>query len=288
MVLAGTNFKTTDLQINQAIKQAINSDPVLSKLLSANDGPANTLVVTSLIDGTQTTANLAVTVTMPTSVTSVDLAGAIAAGLVPAGSTDAALITALGVAKAAFDVKGDYVTQFAEAGATGGNTVLTGANSTSSSDNTVTPGVGNDVIVLGTTVGTDALTSSNEVVVYSGTFGNDTIVNFAATGLGVDKLNFSALNGASANFGSLSADKSIVVGAATATALTAVQIAALFTDSATAINHVYVAVDSNNIGSIWQVADAAGVAAGSVTATLVGSIDLADTSWAAITAANFV
>ena len=288
VVLAGTNFKTSDLQINQAIKQAINSDPVLSKLLVATDGPANTLVVTSLIDGTQTTANLAVTVTMPTSVTSVDLAGAIAAGLVPAGSTDAALITALGVAKAAFDLKGDYVTQFAEAGALGGNTVLVGAPSTSSSDNTVTPGVGNDVIVLGTTVGTDALTSSNEVVVYSGSFGNDTIVNFAATGLGVDKLNFSALNGTAANFGSLSADKSIVVGAATATALTATQIAALFTDSATAINHVYVAVDANNIGSIWQVADAAGVAAGSVTATLVGSIDLADTSWAAITAANFV
>jgi hypothetical protein len=41
----------TDLQINQAIKKAINSDPVLSKLLEAVDGPANTLVVRSLIDG---------------------------------------------------------------------------------------------------------------------------------------------------------------------------------------------------------------------------------------------
>jgi hypothetical protein len=81
---------------------------------------------------------------------------------------------------------------------------------------------------------------------------------------------------------SLSLDKSIVIAAPTAagaTVLTAAQIAALFTDSATAINHVYVAVDSTNIGSVWQVADAAGVAAGNVVATLVGSIDLADTAW---------
>ncbi len=290
-VVPGTGYKTTDLELNQAIKAVINGDPVLSKLLVANDGPANTLIVTSLIDGTQTTGNLAISLTMPTSVTSADVAGAIAAGLVPAGSTDAALITALGVAKAGFDTKGDYVTQFAESGAAGGNVVLVGANSVTSSDNTVTPGPGNDVVVLGTTVGTDLLTSSNEVVVYAGTFGNDTIVNFAVAGLGVDKLDFSALNGSSANFGSLSADKSIVVGAATAvgaTVLTAAQIAALFTDSATAINHVYVAVDSNNIGSVWQVADAAGTAAGNVTATLVGSINLADTSWAGMTALNFV
>jgi hypothetical protein len=40
-----------DLAINQAIKKAINEDPVLSKLLLATDGPANTLVVTALSDG---------------------------------------------------------------------------------------------------------------------------------------------------------------------------------------------------------------------------------------------
>jgi hypothetical protein len=295
VVVAGTGFKTTDLQINQAIKQAISADPVLNKLLLATDGPANSLVVTSLIDGAQVTGNLAVSVTTPTGVTSAELAGAIAAGLVAAGSTDAALITAMGVAKAAFDTKGDYVTQFAESGsgtiASTSNVVLAGANSLTSSDNTITPGTGNDVIVLSTTAQIDALSSSNETVVYAGLFGNDTIVNFAATGLGIDKLNFSGLNGSAANFGSLSADKSIVVGAATAvgaTALTAAQIAALFTDSATAINHVYVAVDSNNIGSIWQVADAAGTAAGNVTATVVGSIDLSDTVWGNLSAANFV
>ena len=194
-------------------------------------------------------------------------------------------------AKTTFDARGDYVTQFAESGAAGGNANLVGANSLSSSDNTVTPGIGNDVIVLGTTVGTDAMTSSNEKVLYSGVFGADTIVYFAATGLGIDTLDFSALNGrGNVALNSLSLDKSIVIAAPTAagaTVLTATQIAALFTDSATAINHVYVAVDSTNIGSIWQVADAAGTAAGNVVATLVGSIDLADTSWSTLTAANF-
>lgn len=46
-----TNYVVTALQLNQAIKTAINGDAVLSKLLVAKDGPAGTLVITSLIDG---------------------------------------------------------------------------------------------------------------------------------------------------------------------------------------------------------------------------------------------
>ncbi len=293
LILAGTNFRTTDLELNQAIKLAVNSDAVLSKLLLVTDGPANSLVVTSLIDGGHTTAMLGVTVTLPVAITAADLAGAAAAYGLGAGVTEAGLIGAGGintVAKAAFDLKGDYVTQFAESGAngTGADVLLIGAKSLTTSDNTITPGSGNDVIVLGTTVDVSLLTSSNEVLVYAPDFGNDTIVNFAVAGNGVDQLNFSALNGRAANFNSLSADKSIVIGAATALPLSNAAIAALFTDSAAAINHVYVQVDLNNIGSIYTVADAAGVAAGNVTATLVGTIDLADTLWSTMTAANFV
>ena len=44
------------------------------------------------------------------------------------------------------------------------------------------------MVVLGTTVGIDLLTSSNETVVYSASFGDDTIVYFAATGNGIDLL----------------------------------------------------------------------------------------------------
>ena len=165
---------------------------------------------------------------------------------------------------------------------------MVGANSLSSSDNTITGGTGNDVIVLGTTVGTDLLTSSNEKVIFAANFGNDTVVNFAASGLGIDTLDFSALNGrGNVALGSLSLDKSIVIGAPTATPLTAVQIAALFTDSATAINHVYVEVNSTNIGSVYTVADAAGTTAGNVVATLTGTLDLADTAWGTLTAVNF-
>ena len=291
IIVAGTNFRTTDLELNQAIKAAANLDPVLSKLILVTDGPANSLVVTSLIDGAHTTAMLGVTVTLPVSITAADLSGAAVAYSLGAGATEAALIGAGGIntlAKAAFDLKGDYVTQFAESGVLGGNVTLIGAKSLTSSDNTITPGSGNDVIVLGTSVGTDLLTSSNEVLKFAPDFGNDTIVNFAASGLGIDQLDFSALNGRAANFNSLSADKSIVIGAATNLPLTTAAIAALFTDSATAINHVYVQVDGNNVGAIYSVVDAAGIGATSVTASLVGTIDLADTLWSSMTAANFV
>jgi hypothetical protein len=49
--LGNANGVVSDLEINQAIKTAINTDPVLGKLLEAVDGPANTLIVRSLIDG---------------------------------------------------------------------------------------------------------------------------------------------------------------------------------------------------------------------------------------------
>ncbi|MCL2345772.1 MAG: DUF4214 domain-containing protein [Desulfobulbus sp.] len=51
------SYIVNDLQINQAIKAAINGDPVLSKLLVATDGPSNILVVTSLTDGRHVDVN---------------------------------------------------------------------------------------------------------------------------------------------------------------------------------------------------------------------------------------
>ncbi|MCC7101131.1 MAG: hypothetical protein IT500_16245, partial [Rubrivivax sp.] len=69
---------------------------------------------------------------------------------------------------------------------------------------------------------------------------------------------------------------------------TAALVAGLYVDSATAQTHVYVAVDTaTNIGKVYSVVDAAGVGAGSVSATLAGTIDLADTLWADLTAVNF-
>jgi hypothetical protein len=51
VALGNANGVVTDLEINQAIKTAINTDPVLGKLLEAVDGSGDTLVVRSLIDG---------------------------------------------------------------------------------------------------------------------------------------------------------------------------------------------------------------------------------------------
>jgi hypothetical protein len=92
------------------------------------------------------------------------------------------------------------------------------------------------------------------------------------------------------------------VGTATAVAginnTTAELVANLFVDSgsAAAKTFVYVAVDTaTNIGSVYSVTDAVGgtinattTAGGSnVTASLVGTIDLADTLWVNLTSANF-
>lgn len=303
VTVASTDYKTSDLQINQAIKDAINGtgsakDTVngnaLSKLLVATDGPGNTLVLTSLIDGVMVKGDLSITLAAPTTgLSATDIAKAATAYGFTGTATESTLIGATGlmtVAKAAFDTKGDYVAQLAETGAAASNVQTAGAASLSSSDNTVTGGVGNDVIVLGTTARIDTLTSSNEKVVFAGTsFGNDVVVNFAATGLGMDTLDFTALKGSGAvTFGSLSLDKSIVVALETSTTNdTAAKVAALFTDSATAMGHVYIAYDANNVGKVYAVTDAAGVAAGNVTAALVGTIDLADTGFASLTAANF-
>ena len=283
-----TGFKTTDLQINQAIKDAINNNVVLNKLISAADGPANTLVITSLIDGVMANTNFGVALTLPALAGIVDVAGA--AAVYGTASTPEAVLAAMQAALTSFNTKGDYVDQLAETGAFGGNVEVTGAASVTTSDNTITPGEGNDVIVLGTTVGTDALLSSNDRVVYSGTFGNDTIVHFkaGAAATGGDVLVLSALGGSILGT-AFNVDKSINVATeVAATNGTAALVAGLFTDSATAQTHVYIAVDTTtNIGKVYAVTDAAGTAAGNVTATLAGTIDLADTLWSTLTVDNF-
>lgn len=59
---AGANSTVTQLAINQAIKKAINEDVVLKALLKAEDNPASSLKITSLIDGVFAAGDLQVTV----------------------------------------------------------------------------------------------------------------------------------------------------------------------------------------------------------------------------------
>ncbi len=279
-------YKTTDLQINQAIKAAIKNDAVLSKLLLAEDGPANTLVITSVIDGAMSTSDLSLSFTAPP-VDSLSAAEISAAGLVYnlTSPTEASVLAAINASLVTLGNNGDYVTAFAN-----DNFVdLTGSDSISTSDNIVTPGAGNDVIVLGTTEGLTSAESSNETLVFGAGFGNDVIVNFAADGFGIDHLDFTAIGGTT--FASLATDKSITIstGVVAAADNTIEKITELYAaDNTLAQTHVYVAVNAHNVGTVYQVVDGAGVADGNVTATVAGTIDLAGTDWFTLGASNFV
>lgn len=291
VTVAGTAYKTTDLEINQAIKKAINDDAVLSKLLVAEDGPANSLVVKSLVDGVMATTDLAVTLTPLTatevaalSATEIAAAGAAYGLTAPTAATVSAAIAA---AYTAFSVtNGDYVTALANDGAAS----ITGNNSLSTSDNLVLPGADNDVIVLGTTEGASAAASSNETIVIGTSFGNDTVVNFDDSGFGQDYFDFTALKGTTLT-AAYTTDKSITIQAATtlATSATVTEKAAIETlfnaANAAAQDHVFLSVNAHNVASVYTVADAVG--ASNAVATLQGTIDLADVAWASLTAANF-
>ena len=202
----------TDLMINQAIKTAINSDAVLSKLAIAEDGPGHTLVLRSLIDG--------------------DLGADLVTGQANNGNYEISLTAITGAAGnttlTATQINDAFGTHSAGSGATSrsvydneiGQDVRgdyhTGADSTAPSDNLIAVGLGNDVIVLGTAgyhktadstdapdTNSDQLHGSNDTVSFSGYGVRDTtIVNFDTTnskvntkvfeGAGFDHLNFSS------------------------------------------------------------------------------------------------
>jgi hypothetical protein len=317
VTIDSTNYRTTDLQINQAIKLAINSDPVLSKLIKATDGPANTLVVTSLTDGVRVDTDLAISVTNTTSLTAAEVTAAGAAYSITT-PTELNVLSAMATALTAFNTRGDYVAKFAAevAGA-----VIDGTDSNNAADSTHTLGTGNDVLVLSTNhvndvVSTTNATSSNETVVYNAIgFGADTIVNFnagdlvpfgtvppttdvdaAVAGAGEDRLDFTALGGrtftagtGTTAFAATATNVINVRSVVTTTMDDATDVATLFaaTTNTAAQTHIVVLVSASNVGSVYQVSDAAGAAAGSVTAALIGTIDLADTSWLALSADNF-
>lgn len=305
---AGGVYTPTDLHINQAIKKAINEDAVLSKLLLAQDGPLYSLTVKSLIDGVMVAADLDVSVTAAnaTAFSPTELAAVAAAyGLVAPNTTVADVNLASTNAANTFNLaNADYDAQFGNDGQGVAGVDIVGAASTTPSDNTITPGTGNDVIVLGTTDSAVALTTANEdsndVVVYeNATFGADTIVNFVAGTnaalTGNDKLNFTSLGGIGANlaaYGAISnTHRSINLQDKTAANDTAAEVAALFTDAGavitTLVTHVYLAVNTTtNIADVYRIDDPTGATA-NVTATLMGTIDLADTVWSTLVADNF-
>ncbi len=181
------------LQVNQAIKDAINNDATLNKLLMATDGPANTLVITSLVDGRFEANDLEIKIMAPTSLTDTELSSLNATNkdLVNnsalADLNEAGMLAVIDAQIAAVDAGGAYTTETLATQGNGG-AALAGTTSVSDSDNTIDLGAGTDVAVLGT----DA--SSNDTLVMEGSFGDDSIFNFVNTAgdAGLDMLDFTA------------------------------------------------------------------------------------------------
>lgn len=159
------------LQVNQALKEAINGDDVLKELLLAKDGNGNALIVDSKIDGEMTVDDL-----------DISFSGEDADG--KAYIFDSSLLT-----DNDDSTDGIYDTEFAQ----DTDTNVTGADSTAESDNVINAGTGTDEIVLGTGE------FSNDTVKFTD-FNNgvDTIVNFTDGALdgsgnaGADILDFTS------------------------------------------------------------------------------------------------
>ncbi|WP_447926415.1 DUF4214 domain-containing protein [Vreelandella sp. EE27] len=184
------NKTTTALEINQAIKDAVNNDAVLQHLIEANDGNGNILDIVSLIDGANA-SDLDIQFRGPLQ------PGANNPGGRPQltqGEADQNTID-LG------SINDIYAYSSSDDDTSGNDNVYAGGGVDSSveSDNIINAGTGNDVIVLGT--GAD----SNDTVVIDGVFGRNSVVNFEAgsdeDNSGYDIIDFTSFfNGASANF----------------------------------------------------------------------------------------
>lgn len=316
-----TDFQATQLDINQAIKKAINDDAVLSKLLVAQDGPAGSLAVLSKVDGVHTDAALTVDFIAPkVDDISADVVKNYNAANGTGHTTGVQVLTEIqnNVTNKAGNALGDaYNTKLAK---DAGGTNIAGVDSVVTSDNIIKPGVDNDadVIVLGTdkTGATDAQVS-NDIIKFEGVFGHDTIVNFngAALAAGGDRLDFRAFfHNDAANIKATTYSYSNSAAAANTVeeghieAFNYTNTGAMRNDSAAEVKklydaadtatttvvatELYVAVDTAGNGHVYKVTN--GTAANDTTVELLGQIDLANAadgvavSWANLTTANFI
>jgi hypothetical protein len=212
VTIGTTNYLGNHTNINQAIKDAIigdgveggaSADNVLEEFLSVNDGPANTIAIHSLIDGEFAENDLAITMR---AVNYSGLSGAeqnAIVGVLRALDHDSTMNYTTEQVQARLDAA---VEIYANSGAldnfamatTDGTTLIAGSESWAVSDNLVTLGTGDDVIVLGTDY------ESNDMLVYTGSDnGKDTVMNFTETGSAADSIDFSAyLSGQTSHSGS--------------------------------------------------------------------------------------
>lgn len=208
VVIQTTGFTTNKLQINQAIKAAIQGSSVLSQLVTAEDGPGNTLIVRSLIDGDG--VGFSVSLSRPTAATMSYSQALEWAATQPIAATTT--LTGIGAALWAasgtswIDANMDdpsSIATYSDQGIAGiathayNNGVqaaratdvavdLSGIDSPNQNANIITPGPGDDIIILSTD------NDSVETIVFSGAFGRDTIVNASNAAGARDIINFAA------------------------------------------------------------------------------------------------
>ena len=311
-VIASTNYKSSDLQINNAIKAAIQNDAVLSKLIVATDGPANTLIITSLIDGAQVAGDLAFAITGPTTaLTAAEVTALTAAWGASTLATHELDMTATGIT---ITTTGGYNSVLAKDDAAAD---ITGINSLNVNDSVITSGTGNDVIVLSTTGDATADAAflysddvsqnvfSNNTIVFNAAFGNDTIVNFKAdtdanvgeASAGYDVLDFTKFltskNDAVAldkvgTYAAVNSQITLITGTIANDTIT--EIKALYdandqSTASTTFQQLLITTDAKNIGTVYSIVD--GAADNDTAVTLLGTIDLADTAWSTLTVDNF-
>lgn len=298
--LTASNFNTVngvvsidEQTMNQAMKEAINDNAVLSQVLEAVDGPGNSLVVYSKVDGDVLDAG-----TLEVDVSNVTVNNT---------SYGAGAFT-----NTAYSAEG-----FENFAAVDDGT----GDSIAESDNTITVAGDNqsDVYVLSTnddnsnsqpTVNTGTLApselngASNETLVFNSGFGVDTVFNFDAAGgtNGVDGaedvLDFSLITGGSNTLRAFTvagddvvidtvAAVEAVLGTSVDGSLSAAEVVAYFgAGDTTASEHILIAHDSNgqNGGEVWHITD--GAAASDVSATEEGTINLIGTDWTTFGADN--
>lgn len=214
VLIDSTDFRTSSRQINEAIKEAIENDAHLSKILAVEDVRDEGLVVRSLIDRSVTAADLnfnflaprkadgtnAVNATFDQfraqeTVTDQELQNAWETyfnstwgGTSNAISTENAMLAQINTNVTGLGT-GDY-------NVTAADIITAGGNSTALTHNTVNAGGGNDTIVLSSNIN-----GGFDTVVFEDNFGHNVILNFnTGNGGGIaDQLDFTSYLDAAAD-----------------------------------------------------------------------------------------
>lgn len=316
IALDDKDYSLTMREVNQAIKQVINNDSVLGKLLAAVDGPDDTLKIISLVDGEHSKNALKLAINLSSNFEEL-ITPEIIQEFFEKNPADPKLHTKEGMVFALlinqFALSTAYQTQM---GRSDYESLVTGKDAETVRSHVVEGAGGNDVIVLSSTKA-----AVHDIVQFNAVFGRDIIVNFAPSGANYDKIDFGLLH--RTDYGVKTTLHKNEITSSTAAAVdqvkdgqirlvqkyvsfgitesiidndSAVDVKQLFNDTHKGIEakQLYIAVDHTTAtGDVYQVVDGAGI--NDVNVTLLGSIVLAnhaDTSaafnWGALSDSNFV